>query len=143
MMKKATLLSLAACTVLVTACQTTSQPFNGKIGYKVEQSSSTNAVLTYTLANDRNPAKEAQKLQHACQQTLGANKNYQIKILDTQEIATPANIVSTDNIKIGTTNTTFGFSNTPHLNSNQEGYAARQIEETHPQTLKIVRFSCA
>lgn len=142
-MKKTTFLILFSTISVLAACQSVSQQFNGQTGYQVEQKTASTATLSYTLASDRNPAREARKLQDACQHTLGQQKNYQIKVLSSQEINSPMAAVDSSSVAIGNTNTSFGFSHTPHLNNSQEAYAARQVEETRPNILKVIRFSCA
>ena len=143
MMKKTISLLAISCFGLLVGCQSTSQQFNGKTGYQVEQHTANQATISYTLASDRNPAKEAIKLQDACKQTLGLQKNYQVQIVSSQEIANPIQQREQSNIQLGNSRTSFGFSNTPHLNNNQEAYAARQVDETKPAMLKIVRFTCS
>lgn len=141
-MKKTSFLIVLSLAALV-GCQTASQDFNGKTGYQVEQKTTTTATLTYTLASDRNPNKELRKLQDACQHTLGLHKTYNVKILDTQEIVSPRLDIDQSNLKLGKSHTSFGFSNTPNLNNSQEAYSARQLEETKPNILKVIRFNCS
>lgn len=143
-MKKTTSLILLSCITTLVACQNISQQYNGQTGFQVIQKTASTATLSYTLANnDRNENREARKLQNACQQTLGTQKTYQIKILDTQEIARSiAPETVPESIALGKS-TTFGFSNTPNINNNIESYATFQVDETRPSTLKIVRFTCS
>lgn len=142
-MQKTTALILLGFIGTLAACQSVSQQYNGKTGYQVEQRTTSSATLTYTLASDRNPEREMKKLQDACAQTLGAQKTYQIKILDTREMVSPVTAAPhSENIALGS-RTTFGFSNTPQTNNNTEAYAARQVEETRPSMLKVVRYTCS
>ena len=142
-MSKTSCLILGLLTLSLSACQSISQQFNGETGYKVEQKNTSTATLVYTLASSQNPAREAKKLQDACQQILGQTKTYTIKIIDSQEIARPVTQTSVpDNIALGS-RTTFGFSNTPEMTKNNEAYSTRQVEETRPSMLKVVRYTCS
>lgn len=142
--KSLSLVMGAAMIISLAACQSTAQKYNGATGYQIEEQDHNSAVLSYTLASDRKPEAEERKLQVACQQVLGQNKTYQIKVLSSNEIANP-NLVqapAATGMTIGNSNTSFGFSNSPNFNSTNEAYAARQVLETQPSIFKVVRYSC-
>ena len=135
---------LMVITASLMACQTTSQQFNGQTGYQIEQQSASTATLIYTLASKQNATREMQKLHDACQQTLGNTKTYNINVIDSQEIiANTATTASPNNVTLGNTRASFGFSNTPDMSKNNEAYSAQQITETRPTTLKVVRYTCS
>ena len=142
-MNKTKQLMLMVITASLAACQSTSQQFNGQTGYQIEQQTASNATLIYTLASKQNANREMQKLQDACQQTLGNTKVYTINIIDSQEIiANNTQALVPTNVALGT-RTTFGFSNTPDMSKNNEAYSAQQVTETRPSTLKVVRYTCS
>ena len=85
---------------------------------------------------------DADKLQRACQKVLGANKNYKISVLSTNEIINPQTAKDQAGVQLGHSRTSFGLSNTPSLN-NSEDYATRQALDTRPGTLHVVRCTCA
>ena len=142
-MKIAISLLLIGANALLGACQSTSQQFNGKTGFEIEQKNASSATIKYTLASTRNIGLENRKLQHACEQALGLQKTYQINILDSYETAAPQVSDTQAHMALGKTGTNFSFSNTPDLNHNSEAYAARQIEEVRPNMLKVVRYTCS
>ena len=140
-MKKTNLFFIVSGTLLIAACQTSSHQYNGAKGYQIEDKTATSATIAYTLSARGNANLDEKKLQHACKQVLGAEKNYKISILSTNEIMNPAT-QEKYGVQLGTSRTTFGLSNSPDLN-NSEGYATRQALETRPTTLTVVRYTCS
>ena len=140
-MKKINLFLLLATSTLLIACQSTPRPYNGVIGYQIENKTTSSATLAYTLAARTKSSVDEKKLQQACKQVLGAEKTSQIKILSVSEIINPPN-KEQFGVKLGNSSATFGLSNSPDLN-NSEGYATRQALETRPSTLKVVRYTCS
>ena len=140
-MKKTNLLIIVSGTLLVAACQSTPHQYNGVTGYKIENKTTTSATLTYTLAARGNSDVDEKKLQHACKQVLGMEKNYKISILSSNEIMNPTK-QEQYGVQLGNSRATFGLSTSPDLN-NTEGYATRQALETRPTTLKVVRYTCS
>ena len=140
-MKKINLLIIVSATLLVAACQSTPHQYNGVTGYKIENKTTTSATLAYTLAARGNSEVDEKKLQHACKQVLGMEKTYKISILSVNEIMNPTK-QEQYGVQLGNSRATFGLSNSPDLN-NTEGYATRQALETHPTTLKVVRYTCS
>ncbi|WP_286687414.1 hypothetical protein, partial [Acinetobacter sp. GWC1_38_13] len=122
------------------ACQTSPHQYNGVTGYQIENKTATSATLAYTLAAHSNRDVDERKLQHACKQVLGAEKNYKISVLSVNEIMNPTQ-QEQYGVKLGNSRTTFGLTNSPDLN-NSEGYATRQALEARPSTLKVVRYHC-
>lgn len=142
-MKKIILPSSVLLCVLMTACQTTPQQYNGNTGYQIEQKSAQTATLAYTLALRANQSLDENKLQTACQQVLGASRTYKISVLSVNEIPNPAaNTSENYGVQLGQSRASFGLSNTPNLN-NSEDYATRQALEARPATLRVVRYTCA
>ena len=129
--------------VLCSACQTTPRSYNGVTGYSIESQSTNSATLAYTLAGRQNQQLDSHKLQAACKKVLGTQNNYQIKVLSINEIANPkqADEVSYGR-QIGNTKTSFGFSNTKDLYSDQD-YATRQALEARPSSLQVIRYTCS
>lgn len=72
---------------------------------------------------------------------LGAAKNYQVSVLNVNEIVNPSK-QEQYGVQLGNSRAKFGLSNSPDLN-NSEGYATRQALETRPSTLKVVRYTCS
>ncbi|ENU94223.1 hypothetical protein LF296_14010 [Acinetobacter vivianii] len=140
-MKKTNLFFLVSGTLLIAACQSSPHQYNGVTGYQIENKTTTSATIAYTLAAHSNRDIDEKKLQHACKQVLGAEKNYKISVLSVNEIMNPTQ-QEQYGVKLGNSRATFGLSNSPDLN-NSEGYATRQALETRPTTLKVVRYTCS
>lgn len=140
-MKKTNLFFLVSGTLLIAACQSSPHQYNGVTGYQIENRTTTSATIAYTLAAHSNRDIDEKKLQHACKQVLGAEKNYKISVLSVNEIMNPTQ-QEQYGVKLGNSRATFGLSNSPDLN-NSEGYATRQALETRPTTLKVVRYTCS
>ncbi|AWA47376.1 hypothetical protein CDG57_04855 [Acinetobacter junii] len=139
-MKKTNLFVIASSSLFISACQTSPHQYNGVTGYQIENKTATSATLAYTLAAYSNRDVDERKLQHACKQVLGAEKNYKISVLSVNEIMNPTQ-QEQYGVKLGNSRTTFGLTNSPDLN-NSEGYATRQALEARPSTLKVVRYHC-
>ena len=140
-MKKTNLFFIMSGTLLIAACQSSPHQYNGVTGYQIESKTATSATLAYTLAGRSNRDIDEKKLQHACKQVLGVEKNYKLSVLSVNEIVNPTQ-EQQYGVKIGNSRATFGLSNSPDLN-NSEGYATRQALETRPSTLKVVRYTCS
>ncbi|ENX36702.1 hypothetical protein [Acinetobacter courvalinii] len=140
-MKKTNLFFLVSGTLLIAACQSSPHQYNGVTGYQIENKTTTSATIAYTLAAHSNRDIDEKKLQHACKQVLGAEKNYKISVLSVNEIMNPTQ-QEQYGVKLGNSRATFGLSNSPDFN-NSEGYATRQALEARPATLKVVRYSCS
>lgn len=140
-MKKTNLFLMLMSSLVFIACQSTPHSYNGLTGYQIENKSTNSATIAYTLAAHGNRDIDEKKLQQACKQVLGMEKNYKISILSTNEIMNPAT-QEQYGVQLGNSRTTFGLSNTPDLN-NGEDYATRQALETRPTTLKVVRYNCS
>lgn len=139
-MKKTNLFVIVSGSLSIAACQTSPHQYNGVTGYQIENKTATSATLAYTLAAHSNRDVDERKLQHACKQVLGADKNYKISVLSVNEIMNPTQ-QEQYGVKLGNSRTTFGLTNSPDLN-NSEGYATRQALEARPSTLKVVRYHC-
>jgi hypothetical protein len=126
----------------LSACQTTPRQYNGVTGYQIENQTADSATLAYTLSGRADRDLDADKLQRACQKVLGANKNYKISVLSTNEIINPQTAKDQAGVQLGHSRTSFGLSNTPSLN-NSEDYATRQALDTRPSTLHVVRYTCS
>lgn len=137
-MKK--VVGLALLSVALTACQT-STSYNGVTGYKVESQSEQSALIQYTLAQRTNQAVNESRLQQVCQQVLGKQQKYHIQILNQQEISAPKIQNDDFGVRIGESRMKVAFSHSPELH-NSEGYAGRQVSETRPNTLTVVRYQC-
>lgn len=135
------LLGLSAFALGLSACQNLPQTYNGNSGYQVESKTENSAIISYTLAIHANQAANLNKLQNTCKKVLGANQNYKIDVLSSNEIANPANMPMSNGVQIGKTHTTFGLSNAS--NSNDDDYAMRSAMQTRPNTLTVVRFRCS
>ncbi|EKU56670.1 hypothetical protein KTH73_06270 [Acinetobacter courvalinii] len=140
-MKKTNLFFLVSGTLLIAACQSSPHQYNGVTGYQIENKTTTSATIAYTLAAHSNRDIDEKKLQHACKQVLGAEKNYKISVLSVNEIMNPTQ-QEQYGVKLGNSRATFGLSNSPDFN-NSEGYATRQALEARPATLKVVRYNCS
>ena len=142
-MKKITFLGLGCLMLGLTACQTTPRQYNGVTGYQIENQSSNNATLAYTLSGRADRDLDEDKLQRACKKVLGENKSYKIAVLSVNEIINPQTVSNDQqSVQLGHSRTSFGLSNTPNLN-NSEDYATRQALETRPSTLHVVRYTCS
>lgn len=142
-MKNINLLGLSCITLALAACQSAPQQYNGSTGYQVESKNNDSAVLAYTLAGRADRKLDENKLQRACQKVLGSKKTYTLQVLSVNEIANPmANHKDTHSVQLGNSRTSFSLSETPNLN-NSENYATRQALDTHPSTLRVVRYSCS
>ena len=140
-MKKTNLFFIMSGTLLITACQSSPHQYNGVTGYQIESKTATSATLAYTLAGRSNRDIDEKKLQHACKQVLGVEKNYKLSVLSVNATVNPTHAAQYG-VKIGNSRATFGLSNSPDLN-NSEGYATRQALEARPSTLKVVRYTCS
>ena len=140
-MKKTNLFFMVSGTLLMSACQSNPHQYNGVTGYQIESKTATSATLAYTLAARSNRDIKEKKLQHACQQVLGVQKNYKLNILSTNEIMNPTK-PEQYGVQLGNSRTTFGLTNSPDFNKS-EGYATRQALEARPTTLTVVRYSCS
>ncbi|ENX12309.1 hypothetical protein F895_03236 [Acinetobacter sp. CIP 64.2] len=140
-MKKTNLLLIVSGALVLAACQSSPHQYNGMTGYQIENKTTSSATISYTLAARSNRDVDEKKLQHACKQVLGVEKNYKISVLSVNEIMNPAQ-QEQYGVKLGNSRTTFGLSNSPDLN-NSEGYATRQALEARPTTLKVVRYTCS
>ncbi|MCU4640416.1 hypothetical protein [Acinetobacter courvalinii] len=140
-MKKTNLFFLVSGTLLIAACQSSPHQYNGVTGYQIENKTTTSTTIAYTLAAHSNRDIDEKKLQHACKQVLGAEKNYKISVLSVNEIMNPTQ-QEQYGVKLGNSRATFGLSNSPDFN-NSEGYATRQALEARPATLKVVRYNCS
>lgn len=144
MMKKIySLIGFSVVAVALTACQTAPREFNGMTGYQIESQGENTATLAYTLAGRADLKLDENKLQRACQKTLNSTQVYKINILSTNEIMNPSlGLRSEEAIKLGQSRTSFGLSNTPNLNSNED-FATRQALESKPSSLQVVRYTCS
>ncbi|WP_343594947.1 hypothetical protein [Acinetobacter sp.] len=141
MNKTLKLISLALFATGLTACQNMPQSYNGNSGYKVESQTNNSAIISYTLAVRANQNPNPTKLQNVCKRVLGANHDYKIDVLSTNEIVNPANQPEQTGVKIGHTNATFGLSNTSL--SNDDNVALRNAMQTRPSTLTVIRYRCS
>lgn len=142
-MNKSILFLVSAGAILLSACQSTPQPYNNVTGYQIESRSEHSATLAYTLAVRTNEHVDERKLQRACQKVLGEHKTYKLTVLSSNEIINPA--LAQQNpygVQIGQSRTSFELSNTPNL-TNTEDYATRQALETKPNTLRVIRYTCS
>lgn len=137
-MKK--VVGLALLSVALTACQTPTS-YNGVTGYQVESKSEQSAIIQYTMAQRANQTISESRLQQVCQQVLGKQQKYHIQILNQQEISAPKTQNDDFGVRIGESRMKVGFSHSPDLH-NSEGYAGRQVLETRPNTLTVVRYQC-
>lgn len=142
-MKNISLLGLGCLTFVLTACQSMPQQYNGSTGYLIESKDVNSAVITYTLAGRADRKLDENKLQRACQKVLGGNKTYKLQVLSINEIANPAAVQKEmQGVQLGHSRTSFSLSDTQSVNSS-ENYATRQALDTHPSTLRVVRYSCS
>ncbi|WP_343578960.1 hypothetical protein, partial [Acinetobacter sp.] len=109
-MKKTNLFFLVSGTLLIAACQSSPHQYNGVTGYQIENKTTTSATIAYTLAAHSNRDIDEKKLQHACKQVLGAEKNYKISVLSVNEIMNPTQ-QEQYGVKLGNSRATFGLSN--------------------------------
>lgn len=137
-MKK--VVGLALLSVALTACQTPTS-YNGVTGYQVESKSEQSAIIQYTMAQRANQTISESRLQQVCQQVLGKQQKYHIQILNQQEISAPKAQNDDFGVRIGESRMKVAFSHSPELH-NSEGYAGRQVSETRPNTLTVVRYQC-
>lgn len=141
MNKTLKLITLALFATGLTACQNIPQSYNGNSGYKVESQTDNSAIISYTLAVRANQNANPTKLQNVCKHVLGANRDYKIDVLSTNEIVNPANQPEQMGVPIKHTNATFGLSNTSI--SNDDNVALRNAMQTRPSTLTVVRYRCS
>ena len=127
--------------IFLGACQSAPQSYNGATGYQVESKGDKTATLAYTLAGRQNQQLDVNKLQAACKKVLGSQNKYTIKVISINEIANPQMDDPQFGRQIGKSNTSFGFSNTKDLYSDQD-YATRQALEARPSSLHVVRYTC-
>lgn len=141
MKKICTALTASNLLFIISACQTTSQTYNGHTGYQIEQNSAQSAVISYTLAIKENTNKTTAKLQSACKKVIGRQQNYKIDILSNSEMINPANNPSSYGIGIGQSKTSFELAQINNDGTDQSS-AARTAINTHPQVLNIIRYRC-
>ncbi|SDC03530.1 hypothetical protein [Acinetobacter boissieri] len=140
-MKKAFLaLTASSLVLMLSACQTTPQTYNGHTGYQIEQRSAQSAIISYTLAAKANANTNSSKLQSACKKVLGGQQNYKIDILSNSEMINPANNPSAYGIGIGQSKTSFELAQIN--NGTDQSSAARTAMNTHPQILNVIRYRC-
>lgn len=139
MQKLTTLLTITLATAWLTGCQSTAKEFNGQSGFQVIEKSDTSAVLSYALSG--NTRNDLAKLQSACQQVLGSNKQYNVQVTSTSEIPNVADAPQFGR-QIGQSNTKIGLSNTPDL-YNSSSSATNAALEARPSTLRLFRFTCS
>lgn len=135
-------LGLSCLVLAISACQSAPRPYNGNVGYQIEQQSASSATLAYTLAARKNQQLDENKLQRACQKVLGSQKNYKLAVLSVNEIPNAAADMPQYGRQIGQTRATFGLSNTPDLHQG-ENIATRESLEARPSTLHVVRYTCS
>ncbi|MEB3753451.1 hypothetical protein [Acinetobacter sp. MD2(2019)] len=133
------LMSFALFAAGLSACQNMPQSYNGNSGYKVESQSSNSAIISYTLAVHANQNVNTTKLENVCKRVLGSNQNYKVDILSSSEIINPASLPQQSGVQIGSSNATFGLSNT----SSNDNVTLRNTMQTHPSTLTVVRYRCS
>ncbi|MBF7687032.1 hypothetical protein [Acinetobacter rathckeae] len=133
-------LATSSVVLLLSACQTSPQAYNGHTGYQVEQRTSQDAIINYTLAAKANANSNTAKLQNACKKVLGSQQDYKIEILSNSEIINPANTPSSYGIGIGQSKTSFELAQIN--NTTDQSTAARTALNTHPQTLNVIRYRC-
>ena len=139
MMKKTIGFAVLAMTVIVSGCQTTAHEFNGKSGYQVIEKTDNSASMSYILSGQLK--YDQSKLQASCKSVLGANKDYQVNVISTQEVVN-TNINQTEyGRQIGNSRTNISLSNTPDL-YNSENYATREALEARPSMLRVIRYTC-
>jgi hypothetical protein len=140
MMKKTIGFSVLAMTIIISGCQTTAHEFNGKSGYQVIEKTSSTASMNYILSGQ---AKyDHSKLQASCKSVLGADKNYTVNVLNTQEIANTAVGAVEYGRPIGNSRTNISLSNTPDL-YNSDNLATRDALDVQPALLRAIRYNCS
>lgn len=139
-MNKIFCIGTAIVTLALVACQTP-RPYNGVTGYEVENKAENSATIRYIMGQRANQAINESRLQQVCQQVLGKQQQYQIQILSQQEVSAPKYQSAPDSVQVGDSRMKIGFSNSPDLH-NSEGYAGRQVNETRPNVLTVVRYQC-
>lgn len=139
MIKTLGFLGLSTTLILLVGCQSTAQQFNGQSGYQIIEQGNDTATLSYALSG--NTQKDQPKLQNACQQVLGPNKTYNVKVISSSEIANNTTLPQFGR-QIGNTNTKFGLSNTPDLYNNDIPGTAAALN-TKPTTLRLIHFNCS
>ncbi|MDO4224018.1 MAG: hypothetical protein Q4D05_08355 [Acinetobacter sp.] len=124
--------------MLLTACQSMPQAYNGITGYQVEQKDAQSARLSYTLAA-RNQQVNEQKLQKACKQVLGKQYDYRIQVIEQREILNPqTSQPMKQGVQVGKSSVSVGLMDL----QNTGDYAARQALDVRPSTLTVVRYQC-
>lgn len=139
MQKLSTFFVIGLSALWLTGCQTTAKEFNGQSGFQIINKTESTATLSYALAG--NTRNDLTKLQSACQQVLGSNKQYKVQVTSTSEIANVADAPEFGR-QIGQSNTKFGLSNTPDLYTNNST-ATNAGLEARPSTLRLFRFNCS
>lgn len=141
MMKKTTGIFAVIClSTFMTACQTTSQEFNGKSGYQIIDKTASTATMNYILSG--HAKYDQHKLQASCQSVLGAQRNYTVNVLNTQEIVNSTVEPVNYGRQIGNSRTSIGLSNTPDLHNN-DNLATREALEVRPTMLRSIRYTCS
>lgn len=139
MQKLSTFLMIGLAATWLSGCQSTAKEFNGQSGFQIIDQTQTTATLSYALSG--NTRNDLAKLQSACQQVLGSQKQYKVNVTNTSEIANVADAPEFGR-QIGQTNTKFGLSNTPDL-YNTSSSATNAALEARPSTLRLFRFTCS
>ncbi len=140
-MNKTTIfLGLGLSSLLISACQTAPQQFNGQTGYEVLERSENAATLSYTLAG--RPSQDGNRLQAACRQVLGNSKTYNIQILSINEIPNPTAEQEQYGRQLGNSRTQISLSNTPDL-YNSDNPGAREALDARPTLMSVSRFTCS
>ena len=141
MMKKTVfLLGLGFGTLVLTACQSTPQPYTGQSGYEVIEQGANTATLRYTLSG--RTSQDEGKLQAACRQALGTSKNWNVSVLSSNEISNTALPDEQYGRQLGNSRTQISLSNTPDL-YNTENPGARDALNARPSTLRVIQFTCS
>ena len=131
---------MLAMTIIVSGCQTTAHEFNGKSGYQVIEKTATTASMNYILSGQ---AKyDHSKLQASCKSVLGADTNYTVNVLNTQEIMNTAVGSVEYGRPIGNSRTNISLSNTPDL-YNSDNPAALDVLNARPAFLRSIRYTCS
>lgn len=138
MQKLSTLFLIGLASTWLFGCQSTAKQFNGQSGFQIIDQTENTATLSYALSGSTR--NDLTKLQSACQQVLGKNKQYNVNVTSTSEITNTANTPEFGR-QIGQSNTKFGLSNTPDLYNNSS--TSNAALEARPATLRLFRFTCS
>lgn len=133
-------LALGLVSVGLAACQTTAQQYNGRSGYKVIEQTKDTATLAYVLSGSTK--NDERKFQASCQEVLGTNKTYTVKVLTMQEVPNKADNGVGFGRQIGNSRTSISLTDSPSLHDS-EGYATRYALDATPTMLRAVTFTCS